>query len=240
MGKTALIIGATGGIGKAISIILAKNGYNIGIHYDSNKEKALEIEKEIKKFEVKTFIIKGDVADESIMNQQITKLQSELGTLDVIINTAGIMRLSPIRDLNMDEFDQVMRTNVRGTFVISKIATKCLNSDGVLINFSTSVTRTHFENYGVYASAKSAIETLTPILAKELRGKNIRVNTIAPGPIATPLFLDGKSEDLIQKISLSNPLERLGTPDDIATAVKSIIESDWINAQTIFVNGGMI
>lgn len=174
------------------------------------------------------------------MFKQVFFIEEKLGKLTVIVNTAGIMRLSPIANLDFDAFDQVMRTNVRGTFVIAKLAATHLTEGGVLINFSTSVTRLQFVEYGAYAAAKSAVETMTPILAKEMRGKQIRVNTIAPGPTATPLFLDGKSEALIQKLSVANPLERLGEPRDIAEAVFHVIESKWINGQVVFVNGGMV
>lgn len=239
MKKNALILGATGGIGESIAVYLAEKGYNIGIHYGSNESKAKKIVEKINDFNVKSVMISGDVADEEEMENGINTIISQIGNLDVIVNTAGIMRLSSITELDMNEFDQVMRTNVRGTFVIGKLATKHLNPEGILINFSTSVTRLQFVEYGAYAAAKSAVETLTPILAKEMRGKNIRVNTIAPGPTATPLFLDGKPKELIQQLSLANPLERLGEPNDIAEAVNALIESKWINGQVVFVNGGM-
>ena len=239
MSKTALVLGATGGIGEAVAIELAKNGYNIAIHYASNEAKATELAAKLNP-EVKSIAVKGDVADEAAMTAVFNQVKDAFGTIDAIVNTAGIMRLAPISSLDMDEFDAVMRTNVRGTFVVSKLATSFLNEAGVLINFSTSVTRTQFVNYGAYAAAKAAIESLTLVLARELRGKNIRVNTIAPGPTATPLFLEGKTEEQIKGLSMSNPLERLGTPEDIAEAVQSVVNAQWINGQTIFVNGGMI
>jgi 3-oxoacyl-[acyl-carrier protein] reductase len=239
MEKNALILGATGGIGEAIAVSLAKKGYNIGIHYGSNEVKAEHILEMLNDFNVKATLVQADVADEEEMVRGIKDFENQIGNIDVIVNTAGIMRLSPISDLDMNEFDQIIRTNLRGTFVVAKLATQHLKRGGVLINFSTSITRLQFVEYGAYAAAKAAIETLTPILAKELRGKQIRVNTIAPGPTATPLFLDGKSDELIQTLSLANPLERLGTPEDIAEAVNSVIDSKWVNGQVIFVNGGM-
>ena len=239
MEKNALILGATGGIGEAIAISLANKGYNIGIHYGKNETKAKHILEMLNVFNVKATLVQADVADEEEMVRGIKDFENQIGNIDVIVNTAGIMRLSPISDLDMNEFDQIIRTNLRGTFVVAKLATQHLNRGGVLINFSTSITRLQFVEYGAYAAAKAAIETLTPILAKELRGKQIRVNTIAPGPTATPLFLDGKSDELIQTLSLANPLERLGTPEDIAEAVNSVIDSRWVNGQVIFVNGGM-
>jgi 3-oxoacyl-[acyl-carrier protein] reductase len=239
MEKNALILGATGGIGEAIAVSLAKKGYNIGIHYGSNEVKAEHILEMLNDFNVKATLVQADVADEEEMVRGIKDFENQIGNIDVIVNTAGIMRLSPISDLDMNEFDQIIRTNLRGTFVVAKLATQHLKRGGVLINFSTSITRLQFVEYGAYAAAKAAIETLTPILAKELRGKQIRVNTIAPGPTATPLFLEGKSDELIQTLSLANPLERLGTPEDIAEAVNSVIGSKWVNGQVIFVNGGM-
>lgn len=239
MEKNALILGATGGIGEAIAISLAKKEYNIGIHYGRNETKAEHILEMLSDFNVKATLVQADVADEEEMVRGIKAFENQIGNIDVIVNTAGVMRLSSISDLDMNEFDQIIRTNLRGTFVVAKLATQHLNREGVLINFSTSITRLQFVEYGAYAATKAAIETLTPILAKELRGKQIRINTIAPGPTATSLFLDGKSDELIQTLSLANPLERLGTPEDIAEAVNSVIDSKWVNGQVIFVNGGM-
>lgn len=237
--KTVLVFGATGGIGEAIVKIFAKEEFQIGIHYSNNKDKAIKLSNELTKMNVKNVILKGDVSNEEEMKNIFDELKNEFGGIDVVINTAGIMRLSPIIDLDMDVFDQVMKTNVRGTFIISKHAVKYLKENGVLINFSTTVTRTLFPQYGAYSASKAAVEALTLTLAREMKGKNIRVNAIAPGPTATPLFIDGKTDEQIKQIGNSNPLERIGTPNDIAEATLLVVNSKWINGQVIFVNGGM-
>src|SRR5690606_21493543 len=137
-------------------------------------------------------------------------------------------------------FDKLIRTNVRGTFVVSQQAARRVREGGAIINFSTTVTRTQFPNYGAYVASKSAVEGLTLSLARELRGKNITVNAVAPGPTATPLFLEGKSEAVIENLSKAAPLERLGEPTDIAETVAHLARSArWINGQTLFVNGGL-
>jgi len=173
------------------------------------------------------------------MSALFDQVEAAFGGIDVVVNTAGIMRLGPIADFNLDDFDKIMRTNVRGTFV-SQQAARRVREGGAIINFSTSVTRTQFPNYGAYVASKSAVEGLSMILARELRGKNITVNAVAPGPTATALFLDGKSEEVIAGLSKAVPLERLGAPEDIAESVAFLAgPARWVNGQTIFTNGGL-
>ena len=117
-----------------------------------------------------------------------------------------------------------------------------LRDGGRIVNFSTSVVGTKMETYGVYAATKAAIETMTAILSKEMRGRNITVNALAPGPTSTDLFLDGKSPELVERLAKMNPLERLGTPEDIAAVVAFLVGPDgsWINGQVLRANGGMV
>jgi 3-oxoacyl-[acyl-carrier protein] reductase len=160
--------------------------------------------------------------------------------VDVVVNTAGIMLLSPIATLNLDDLDRMHRTNIRGTFVVSQQAARRVRRGGAIINFSTSVTRLQFPTYGAYAASKSAVEGMTLVLARELRGKDITVNAVAPGPTATPLFLDGKDQTTIDNLSKAAPLERLGSPEDIAESVAFLAgPARWINGQVLFANGGL-
>jgi len=132
------------------------------------------------------------------------------------------------------------RTNIRGTFVVSQLAAARVRAGGAIINFSTSVTRLRFPGYAAYAASKAAVEILTPILARELRGKDITVNAVAPGPTATPLFLEGKDDQAIANLAKAAPLERLGTPEDIAETVAFLAgPARWVNGQVIFTNGGI-
>ena len=168
--------------------------------------------------------------------------EKEFGGVDVLVNNAGIMALSSLATTDDATFDRVIAVNLKGTFNALREAAKRLRPGGRIINFSTSVVGTKLETYGIYAATKSAVETLTAVLSKELRGRSITVNAIAPGPTATDLFLDGKSPELIDRMARINPLERLGTPRDIAAAVAFLAGPDgsWINGQVLRANGGMV
>lgn len=238
--RVALVIGGSGGIGQAIVKKLVKNGFAVAVHYSGNKLKADTIVNDIIKQGGKAISIGGDVADEKIMQEVFNIVEEKWGGIDVVINTAGIMLLSSIADMNLADLDKMYRTNIRGAFVISQQAARRVRKEGAIINFSTSVTRTKFLTYGAYVASKAAVESVAMILARELRGKDITVNVVAPGPTATPLFLDGKDEQTINNLSKAAPLERLGTPEDIADTVMFLVTSGrWINGQVIFSNGGL-
>jgi 3-oxoacyl-[acyl-carrier protein] reductase len=168
--------------------------------------------------------------------------EAAFGGVDVLVNNAGIMKLAKIADSDDALFDQQIAVNLKGTFNALREAAKRLRDGGRVVNFSTSVVGVKLETYGVYAATKAAVETLTAILSKELRGRSITVNAIAPGPTATDLFLNGKSPELIERMAKMNPLERLGTPEDIASAVAFLVGPDgsWINGQVLRANGGMV
>ncbi|MDF1997322.1 SDR family oxidoreductase [Peribacillus frigoritolerans] len=238
--RVALVTGGSGGIGHAIVKKLADNGFAVAVHYSGNKLRADTIVNEIVKQGGKAISIGGDVADEKVMQEAFDIVEEKLGGIDVVINTAGIMLLSSIVEMNLADLDKMHRTNIRGTFVISQQAARRVRKGGAIINFSTSVTRTQFPTYGAYVASKAAVESMTMILARELHGKDITVNAVAPGPTATPLFLDGKDEQTIDNLSKAAPLERLGTPEDIADTVIYLATSGrWINGQVIFSNGGL-
>ncbi|MFI6508865.1 SDR family oxidoreductase [Streptosporangium sp. NPDC050855] len=167
------------------------------------------------------------------------RARTAFGGVDVVVHTAGVMPLAPIADMDLNEFDRVQRTNVRGTFVVNQAAARVVRAGGSVVNFSTSVTRLQQPTYGAYAASKGAVEALTLILAREPRGRDVTVNAVAPGPTATPLFLDGKPQEVVDHLSSLAPLERLGTPDDIARSVLGLIDARWINGQVVYVNGGI-
>lgn len=238
--RVALVTGGSGGIGKAVVDKLATEGFAVAVHYAGNQAKADALVQSITAAGGRALAVGGDVADETAMSALFDQVEAAFGGINVVVNTAGIMRLGPIADFNLDDFDKIMRTNVRGTFIVSQQAARRVREGGAIINFSTSVTRTQFPNYGAYVASKSAVEGLSMILARELRGKNITVNAVAPGPTATALFLDGKSEEVIAGLSKAVPLERLGDPEDIAESVAFLAgPARWVNGQTIFTNGGL-
>jgi 3-oxoacyl-[acyl-carrier protein] reductase len=159
----------------------------------------------------------------------------------IVVNYAGIMKLAPIAELTDEVVDDTIATNLKGVFNVCREATRRLKDDGRIINFSSSVIGMRLPTYGIYIATKAAVEGLTQVLAQEMRGRGIRVNAVAPGPVASELFLDGKSPEVLDKMAKMNPLERLGEPDDIARVVSFLAgpEGGWINGQTVRVNGGM-
>ncbi len=238
--RVALVLGGSGGIGRSVVKKLAEEGYAIGIHYSSSKTNAKQLEVSIVAHGGQAISVGGDVANEIEMSMAFDQVEKAFGSIDVVINTAGIMLLSPIAELDLNDLDRMHRTNIRGTFVVSQLAAQRVNKGGAIINFSTSVTRSQFPNYGAYVASKAAIESISMILARELRGKDITVNTVAPGPTATPLFLNGKDEHQIQHLANAVPLERLGEPNDISEVVAFLAgPARWINGQVLFVNGGL-
>ncbi|MGX9889488.1 SDR family oxidoreductase [Streptomyces sp. NPDC002276] len=238
--RVALVTGGSGGIGRAVAERLARDGIAVGVHYAGNKAKADETVAAIVAAGGRAIPVGGDVADEDAMSAAFDAVEAEFGGIDVVVNTAGIMTLSPIATMDLDDLDRMHRTNIRGTFVVSQQAARRVRAGGAIVNFSTTVTRTKFPTYGGYVASKAAVEAMTLVLARELRGKDITVNAVAPGPTATSLFLDGKDETTISNLAKAAPLERLGTPEDIAESVAFLAgPARWVNGQVLFANGGL-
>ena len=240
MSRVALVTGGSGGIGRAVVRRLVQDGIAVGVHYAGNKAKADSLVEEIIAHGGRAIAIGGDVADADAMDAAFGAVEAAFGGIDVVVNTAGVMLLSPIATLDLDDLDRMHRTNIRGTFVISQQAARRVRAGGAIVNFSTTVTRTSFPTYGAYVASKAAVEGMTLVLARELRGRDITVNAVAPGPTATPLFLDGKSEQAIENLAKAAPLERLGRPEDIAETVAFLAgPARWVNGQILFANGGL-
>jgi 3-oxoacyl-[acyl-carrier protein] reductase len=240
--KIAVVTGASRGIGAAVAERLARDGFAVVINYSGDAAPAEALVRKIEEAGGRALAAKADVSDPGAVRGLFDASEAALGGVDVLVNNAGIMKLSSIADVDDATFDRLIAVNLKGTFNGLREAARRLRTGGRIINFSTSVIGLRLETYGVYGATKSAVETLTAILAKELRGRSITVNAIAPGPTATDLFLDGKSQELIDRMAKMNPLERLGTPQDIAAAVAFLAGPDgsWINGQTLRANGGMI
>ncbi|MFD6492475.1 SDR family oxidoreductase [Streptomyces sp. NPDC060188] len=238
--RVAIVTGGSGGIGGAVAQALAADGMSVVVHYSGRAERAEEVVASIGKAGGAAVAVSGDVADETAMTALYDAAEEHFGGVDVVVNTAGIMVLAPLADMDLDAFDRMHRINVRGTFVVSQLAARRLRPGGALVNFSTSVTRLQQPTYAAYAATKGAVEAMTLILARELRGRDVTVNAVAPGPTATPLFLEGKSPELVERIATVSPLERLGTPEDIAKAVAFLAGPGgrWVNGQVLFANGG--
>jgi 3-oxoacyl-[acyl-carrier protein] reductase len=239
--RVVVVTGGSGGIGGAVARRLAADGMAVVVHYAGSAAKAEAIVESITAAGGTAVAHSGDIAEPAEMAEVFDAAEARFGGVDVVVNTAGIMLLAPLAEMELDDFDRMHRVNVRGTFVVSRLAARRLRPGGSLINFSTSVTRLQQPGYGGYAATKGAVEAMTLILARELRGRDVTVNAVAPGPTATPLFVEGKSEELIAKIAAAAPLERLGTPQDIAEAVAFLAGPGgrWINGQVLFSNGGI-
>jgi 3-oxoacyl-[acyl-carrier protein] reductase len=240
--KVAIVTGASRGIGAAVAERLASDGFAVIINYSSDARSAETLERKIKDNGGRALAAKADVSNPNAVRDMFDAAERAFGGVDVLINNAGIMKLARIADSDDALFDQQIAINLKGSFIAMREAAKRLRDGGRIVNFSTSVVGTRLETYGVYAATKSAVETMTAILSKELRGRNITVNAVAPGPVATELFLSGKSPELIDRLAKMNPMERLGTPEDIASAVAFLVGPDggWINGQVLRANGGMV
>ena len=239
--RVAIVTGASGGIGHAVAVRLAQAGMAVAVHYAGNRDRGQTVVDEIVAGGGRAMVVSADVADEAEVAALFDQVEAEFGGIDVVVNTAGIMLLSPLAELNLGDFDRMHRTNVRGTFVVSQQAARRVRKGGAIINFSTSVTKIALPTYAAYAATKGAVDAMTLILAKEMRGRDVTVNAVAPGPTATPLFLVGKPQQVIDTMSNMSPLERLGEPADIAEAVAFLAgPARWVNGQIIYTNGGVI
>jgi 3-oxoacyl-[acyl-carrier protein] reductase len=240
--SVAIITGASRGIGAAVAERLAADGFTVVINYSANAKPAETLVRKIEGKGGRALAIKADVADPGAVRGMFEAAEAAFGGVDVLVNNAGIMKLAKIADSDDALFDRQIAVNLKGSFNAMREAGRRLRDGGRIVNFSTSVVGTRLETYGVYAATKSAIETMTAILSKEMRGRNITVNALAPGPTSTDLFLDGKSPELIERLAKMNPLERLGTPEDIAAVVAFLVGPDggWINGQVLRANGGMV
>jgi len=240
--KVAIVTGASRGIGAAVAERLAKDSFAIIVNYSGDAKPADALVKKIEGSGGHALAVKADVSDPAAVRAMFDQAEAMFGGVDVLINNAGIMKLAKLTDSDDALFDQQIAINLKGSFNAMREAAKRLRDGGRIVNFSTSVVGTKLETYGVYAATKSAVETMTAILAKELRGRNITVNAVAPGPVATELFLTGKSPELIDRMAKMNPMERLGTPEDVASTVAFLVGPDggWINAQVLRANGGLV
>jgi 3-oxoacyl-[acyl-carrier protein] reductase len=242
MPRVAIVTGASRGIGAAVAQRLSRDGFAVVINYSGDAAPAEALVRKIEAAGGRALAAKADVSNAEAVRGLFDAAEGAFGGVDVLVNNAGIMKLSPIGEVDDATFDRLIAVNLKGTFNALREAARRLRTGGRIVNFSSSVIGLRLETYGLYGATKSAVETLTAILSKELRGRSITVNAIAPGPTATELFLDGKSQELIERMAKMNPLERLGTPQDIANAVAFLAGPDgaWINGQTLRANGGMI
>jgi 3-oxoacyl-[acyl-carrier protein] reductase len=240
MKKIAIVTGASRGIGRAVAKRLAEDGFGVVVNYLSNASEAEQAVIEIQSIGGNAIAVKADVANQADVERLFEETMKKFGSVDVVVHNSGIMPLSPIGKSDVEVFDKVISTNLRGAFLVLAQAAQHIATGGRIIAFSSSVLAKSFPSYGPYIASKAGVEGLVHVLANELRGRNITVNAIAPGPVATELFLKGKSEEQIKQIANMAPLERLGQPTDIASGVSFLAGPDggWVNSQVLRANGG--
>ena len=240
--KVAIVTGASGGIGTAVSERLARDGHAVVVNYSGNATAAEALVRKIEAAGGRAIGAQANVADAAAVAGMFGAAEAAFGGVDILINTAGIMDLAPIADSGDALFDKTIAINLKGTFNTLREAARRMRNGGRIVNFSSSVTTLLQPTYGVYAATKAAVEAMTAVLTKELRGRDITVNAIAPGPVGTKLFLDGKPQAAIDAMAKAAPLGRLGQPDDIAAAVAFLVGPDggWVNGQVLRANGGMV
>ncbi|WP_405929843.1 SDR family oxidoreductase [Streptomyces griseus] len=239
--RVAVVTGGSRGIGRESAERLAADGFAVVVNYAGNRTEAEAAVAAITAAGGEAFAQQADVADEVAVAALFDAAEETFGGVDVVVHAAGVMALAPLAELELDTLDRMHRTNIRGTFVVDQQAARRLREGGAIINFSSSVLSLALPGYTAYAATKGAVEAMTLILARELRGRDVTVNAVAPGPTATALFLDGKDEETVARMAAQPPLERLGTPQDIAEVVSFLAgPARWVNGQVLRANGGIV
>lgn len=240
MAKTAIVTGAAGGIGRAVAKRLAADGFSVLVNYAGDSAEADDLVNHIRNAGGQAAAMKADIADETEVATLFQGALAATGQIDVVVHCAGVLANFLIIKNDVQAFDKVMAVNLRGTFLVLAQAAQHVADGGRIIALSSSVIAKATPTYGAYIASKAGIEGMVRVLANELRGRNISVNAVAPGPVATPFFLEGKSADLIAQMSKIAPIERLGEPIDVARTISFLAgpEGGWINAQVIRPNGG--
>jgi 3-oxoacyl-[acyl-carrier protein] reductase len=240
--KVAIVTGASRGIGANIAARLAGDGCSVVLNYAGSQSAAQQVLDSIAATGGEAMLFQADVSDPQAVSAMFEAAESSFGGVDVVVNNAGIMKLAPVTQTDDALFDSHIAINLKGTFNVLREAARRIRPGGRIVSLSSSVVGLYFPGYAVYAATKAGVEAMTHVLVKELRGREVTVNAIAPGPTGTALFLDGKPQSTIEQLTHLSPLERLGRPEDIASAVAFLVGPDggWVNGQVLKVNGGAI
>jgi 3-oxoacyl-[acyl-carrier protein] reductase len=239
--QVAIVTGASRGIGAAVARRLASDGFAVVVNYAASSKEADALVAELKAQGAAAIAVKADVSNADDVRRMFEATEQQLGKVDVLVNNAGILKTMPLAETSDALFAQTFDINVRGTFNTLREAATRMNNGGRIVNFSSTTLALNMPGYAIYNATKSAVESFTHVFAKELRGRDITVNAVAPGPVATSLFLDGKTEEQIQTFAKMPPLQRLGQPEDIASVVAFLAGADgaWVNGQVLRANGGV-
>lgn len=239
--QVAVVTGASRGIGAAVARRLAADGFAVVVNYASSAGEADALVAELAAAGAKAIAVKADVSNADDVRRLFDTAEQQLGKIDVLINNAGVLKTLPLAETSDALYDQTFGINVRGTFNTLREAAKRMNDGGRIVNFSSTALALSMPGYAIYNATKAAVEAFTHVFAKELRGRNITVNAVAPGPVATSLFFDGKTDEQIQTLAKMPPLQRLGEPEDIASVIAFLVGTDagWVNGQILRANGGV-
>ncbi|MGY6269723.1 SDR family oxidoreductase [Achromobacter denitrificans] len=239
--RVALVTGGSRGIGAAIARRLAADGCAVAVNYAASAGEAHALASEIRQAGGRAMAVRADVSRAGEVQAMFGQVEADLGRIDVLVNSAGILEIKPVAETSDELYERTFAINTRGTFNTLREAAARLADGGSIINVSSTTVALNLPGYAVYTASKAAVESLTQIFAKELRGRRITVNAVAPGPVATDLFMKGKSAELIEHYAKMPPLERLGQPGDIAGVVSFLAGPDagWVNGQILRANGGV-
>lgn len=242
-GKTALVTGASRGIGRAIALELASQGANIAVNYAGNEAKAEEVVKEAEKLGVKAMKIQANVAQNDEVQAMIKSVIKEFGSLDILVNNAGVTKDNLLMRMKEEEFDQVIDINLKGVFLCTKAVTRQMMKQraGKIINVASIVGVSGNPGQANYVAAKAGVIGMTKSVALELASRNVHVNAVAPGFIATDMT-DALTEEQQKAIMDLVPLAKFGQPEDVAKVVRFLASDDanYITGQTIHIDGGMV
>lgn len=239
-GKVGIVTGSSRGIGSVIAKDLAAQGCSVIVNYAGNEAAANSVVSEITQAGGTAISVKANVGNAEEVKALFDRAIEQYGKVDILINNAGINVYKLVKDTTEEDFDRIFQINVKGVFLALREAATRLEDNGRIINFSTSVTRLMLPTYGTYSATKAAVEQLTRVFAKEIGPRGITVNSVSPGPTNTELFLEGKSEETIQRLASTAALGRIGEPDDISRVVLFLVSDSaaWITGQNVGVNGG--
>jgi 3-oxoacyl-[acyl-carrier protein] reductase len=240
--KAAIVTGSSRGIGAATVKRLAREGYSVVVNCVRDRQQAADVVRDIEQAGGRAIWEAADVSDAAAVRRLFDACEKAFGRVDVVVSNAAIMRLAPVASMTDEDFIRMLDINQKGSFFVLREAARRVRDGGRIITLSSSITELRSPTYAAYAATKSAQSQFANILAKELAGRGISVNAVAPGLVETSLFTDGKSAAQIQEFANRTPLKRLGTPDDIAAVIAALCtdEGGWINGQTVFANGGIV
>lgn len=240
--KAAIVTGSSRGIGAATARRLARDGYAVAVNCVVRTDLAGAVVNDIEAAGGRAIWVQADVSDPKAVRKLFASCAEAFGGVDAVVANAGVQRLGRFTDMKDDDFDRLMAVNVKGGFNTLREAARQVRDEGRIVALASSVTQMGPPAYGPYAASKAAQGMYISALAKELEGRGIAVNAVAPGTTDTPLFTAGKTSELIAQWAARTPHKRLGTPDDLADVISLLCQPNaaWINGQVIYANGGLI